>query len=317
MMLPSLRHRLLNLLHSALLLAGMGLIAWICTSAFVGTGTSVWVLAGLLVGLLIAPAVPKRLLLSAYGARRLTEREFPEGAELLRRLSSRAGISSQPELYYLPSAVPNAFAVGGPGDSVVAISDGLLRLLGWREFAGVIAHEISHIANRDLWIMALADVLSRATALLSFAGQFVLVLNLPLLLLGLVTVPWIVPIILIFAPTLMSLLQLALSRARELDADLGAAKLTGDPMGLAMALSKLERRRGHFWEEIVLPGRRIPEPSLLRTHPPTEQRIARLREMEASKKRTAPAGPSTGSRIPIKISRVHHPPRLRWTGLWY
>jgi heat shock protein HtpX len=316
MMRPSLRHRLLNLLHSALLLAGMGLVAWICASALVGARTSFWVLVGFLVGLLIAPAVPKRLLLSAYGARRLTALEFPQGIEMVRRLSAKADLSRRPELYYLPSAVPNAFAVGGRSESAIAVSDGLLRILGPREFAGVIAHELSHIANRDLWIMALADVLSRATALLSYAGQFMLVLNLPLLLLGLVTVPWIVPIILIFAPTLMSLLQLALSRAREFEADLGAAKLTRDPMGLAMALLKLERRRGQFWEEILLPGRRIPEPSLLRTHPPTEMRVARLRELTSSEEK-APTKPSKEIRVPIKISRIRRPPKLHWTGLWY
>lgn len=313
---PSLRHRLLNLLHSALLLAGMGLIAWVCIDAFLGATASLWILGGLLVGLLIAPSVPKGFLLSAYGARRLTAREFPHGTELLRRLAREAGLTRAPELYYLPSAVPNAFALGGPGDSVIAVSDGLLRILDRREFAGVIAHELSHIAHRDLWIMGLADVMSRATALLSYAGQFVLLLNLPLLLIGAVSVPWIVPLALIFAPTLMSLLQLALSRTREFDADLGAATLTGDPMGLASALRKLERRAGRFWEEILLPGRRMPEPSLLRTHPPTEQRIARLRQLTPSRDR--PPGPSAREmRIPVSVATIPDPPRLHWTGLWY
>jgi heat shock protein HtpX len=295
----------------------MALIAWICTTAVAGAAAGFWVLVGLCLALLIARAVPKDFLLSAYRARRLSEREFPEGAELLRLLSSRAGLRRPPTLYYVPSTIPNAFAVGGPGDSAIAVSDGLLRLLNRRQFAGVLAHEVSHVANRDLWIMGLADVMSRATAMLSYAGQFVLLLNLPLLLFGVVTVPWVVPLVLIFAPTIISLLQLALSRAREFEADRGAAQLTGDPMGLASAFGKLERRRGRFWEEILFPGRRMPNPSLLRTHPPTEERIVRLRKLAASENKSDKGPPANGVRIPITITRVQDPPRIRWTGVWY
>ena len=127
--------------------------------------------------------------------------------------------------------------------------------------------------------MALADGMSRVVSLASWVGQAIFLINLPLFLVGAEVVPWTVPLVLIFAPTLMALLQLALSRSREFDADLGAVRLTGDAEGLARALLKLERRTGRFWEEIFLPGRRIPEPSLLRTHPPTEDRIARLRTL--------------------------------------
>jgi heat shock protein HtpX len=190
----------------------------------------------------------------------------------------------------------------------------------------VFAHEIAHVANRDLWIMGLADVMARATALLSYAGQFLLIVNLPLLLFGAVTIPWIVPVVLIFAPTGMSLLQLALSRAREFDADRAAAELTGDPMGLAAALGRLERRPGRFWEEILLPGRRMPEPSVLRTHPRTEQRIERLEELARERRQRGRDGEGGrrdrrdgdgGADIPVRIVPVRHPPRLRWTGVWY
>jgi heat shock protein HtpX len=295
----------------------MALIAWICTTAIAGPNTGFRVLTGLCIGLLIAPIVPKDLLLSTYQARPLTSQEFPEGSEILRRLSQRASLRRVPGLYYVPTIVPNAFALGGPGDSAIAVSDGLLRLLNRRELTGVLAHEVSHIANRDLWVMGLADVMSRATAMMSLVGQFILILNLPLLLVGMVSVPWIVPILLVFAPTIMSLLQLALSRAREFDADLGAAQLTSDPIGLASALGKLERRYGHFWEEILFPGRRIPEPSMLRTHPPTEERIARLRELAGSKSLYRERPYERVARIPIAIKRVREPPRLHWTGVWY
>jgi len=123
--------------------------------------------------------------------------------------------------------------------------------------------------------------MSRAVSLASWFGQLLLLLNLPLFLSGVAFLPWHIPLLLVFSPTIMALMQLALSRTREFDADRGAVELTGDAAGLASALMKLERRPGRFWEDIFLPARRIPEPSLLRTHPPTEDRIARLRKLAA------------------------------------
>jgi heat shock protein HtpX len=168
------------------------------------------------------------------------------------------------------------------------------------------AHEVSHIANRDLWIMGLADTMSRVVSLASWIGQLMLLINLPLVLAGGAHIPWHVPLLLIFSPTIMALLQLALSRTREFDADRGAAELTGDPGGLASALLKLERRTGRFWEDIFLPGRRIPEPSLLRTHPPTEDRVARLREIAEAQRR--PPIPPARLRLPPMDAPV--PPRF-------
>ncbi|WP_227272060.1 M48 family metalloprotease [Roseobacter weihaiensis] len=110
--------------------------------------------------------------------------------------------------------------------------------------------------------------------------------------------PWIVPILLVVSPTIMALLRLALSRTREYDADRGGAELTGDPAGLASALLKLERRTGRFWEEMILPGRRIPDPSLLRTHPPTEERVRRLQELTGKALSSAERGPV---RVPVVV----------------
>ncbi len=165
-----------------------------------------------------------------------------------------------------------------PGDSAIVVTEGLLRLLDGRQLAGVLAHEISHIANRDLWIMGLADMLTRATGMFALAGQMLLFFNLPFALMGEPVVPWIVPLVLIAAPMAMTLMQLALSRAREFDADLGAARLTGDPLGLASALAALERRSFSFWR-LLFPTSREPDHSLWRTHPATRERIARLKAM--------------------------------------
>lgn len=316
-MTPSFQHRLRNLVQSALLLTGMAVIAAVCVSAFFGAAGVVWAILGVLGAFVLGPQIPRGYLLSLYGARRLAANELPEAHRILASLARPAELPAPPDLYYVASPVPNAFAVGTPDSSAIAVSDGLLRTLTLREFTGVLAHEMSHIAHRDLWIMGLADVMSRVTALMSLVGQFILLVNLPLLVVGAVVVPWIVPLLLIFAPTIMSLLQLALSRAREFDADLGAARLTGDPIGLALALEKLERRQGRFWEEILLPGRRIPDPSLLRTHPPTEQRVARLRELARAEHGRDEMPPPRPMALPGTFIPVSRPPRMRWHGLWY
>ncbi|MDA4630974.1 M48 family metalloprotease, partial [Escherichia coli] len=93
-------------------------------------------------------------------------------------------------------------------------------------------------------------------------------------------VPWLGVLVLLVAPTIGGLLQMALSRTREFDADLGASLLTGDPDGLAQALTKLEKAQGRLWENLILPGGRIPDPSILRTHPLTETRVARLKALK-------------------------------------
>jgi len=131
------------------------------------------------------------------------------------------------------------------------------------------------VRDNDLWVMGLADMFSRSTSLL-LLGQFLLLLNLPSILFSQGMVSWWAILLLIFAPNLSALAQLALSRTREYDADLSAARLTGDPECLAGALAKIERLQGGWLEQILLPGRRVLEPSLLRTHPDTEERIARL-----------------------------------------
>ncbi|TYO88792.1 zinc metalloprotease HtpX [Oceanicella actignis] len=312
---PGARHKLENLLQSALLLAAMGALSWFSIEAIAGPETALWAMLGVMGGLALAPGAPMRLLLRAYGARPLTRREAPDLAALVEELARRAELPSAPKLFRIPSALPNAFAMGRPEDSVVCVTDGLLRLLTPRELAAVLAHEVSHVAHRDLWIMGLADSMSRAVALVAQLGQIMILLNLPLLLTGAATIPWRAPLVMIFAPVAVSLLQLALSRTREFDADLGAARLTGDPLALASALEKLERGVGRMWEDMFLGGRRVPEPSLLRTHPPTEERIARLREVAREMRASAldlPAG-----LVPPPLAPPPPPPRRRWTGLYY
>ena len=161
----SARHRLLNLVQSALLLGLMAAVAWVSVTVILGPGTGLLVALGMVAGLFLAPDLSRRMLLSAYRAQRLTGREAPGLIAALAELARRAGLPRTPALYRVPSRLPNAFAMGSPEDSTICVTDGLLEILDGRELASVLAHEIGHIAHRDLWIMGLADVMSRLVSL--------------------------------------------------------------------------------------------------------------------------------------------------------
>src|SRR5690606_18908797 len=122
--------------------------------------------------------------------------------DLLAQISERAGLRSAPELYYVPNRMLNAFALGGPKDAVIGVTDGLLRHLDGRELAGVLAHEVSHVRNNDLRVMALADAISRLTGVMSLLGMMLLFGSVPLLLTTGVAIPWLLVLLLTFAPTL-------------------------------------------------------------------------------------------------------------------
>ncbi len=307
-------HRLVNLLQSLLLLGFMALITWISVATVLGPDMGLLAALGAVAGLLFAPNFPMRMMLAAYQAQPIEGRDAAGLIAVCAELSRRAGLPQPPRLYRIPSPLPNAFAMGNPQDSVICLTDGLLELLEGPELVGVLAHEIAHVAHRDLWIMGLADIMTRLVSVASWMGQFLLLLNLPLLMAGVAHVPWSVVALLIFAPTLMALIQLGLSRTREYDADRAAVELTGEAEGLIRALARLERQVGRFWEEILLPGRRIPEPSLLRTHPPTERRIARLRAL-------APQQARHVSNLPghplAPRARTQAAPRFRGLGTYW
>jgi heat shock protein HtpX len=176
----------------------------------------------------------------------------------------------------------NAFTVGTRDNPAIGLTDGMIRNLTTRELTGVLAHEVSHAASNDLWVMGMADMVSQLVRAMSWIGLLLLFIHLPMYMLGFAKIPWLFILLLIVAPNIMVLLQLALSRTREHEADLDAVKLTGDPRGLASGLAKLEKLQGSLFERIFFPGRRVPEPSLLRTHPVTEDRIRRLLELESA-----------------------------------
>ena len=309
-------HQWVNTLHTWLMVAGsallMGLIAY---SAFGATGVA-WASILTAFGLWQAVRVSPRMVLKLYKARALTPDEVPQLHQLMRELTKRADLPAVPQLYYVPSQMMNAFAVGQLNDSAIAVTDGLIRNLTLRQLAGVLAHEISHIRNEDLTVMALGDVLSRLTGTLATVG---LLFGIPV---AFVTnggvVPWLTIAVLVAAPTVGGLLQLALSRTREYDADLDAAGLTGDPEGLATALLTLEQKQGGMWERLVLPGSRSPQPSLLRSHPKTPDRVRRLLSLRTGTppvivRSDEPLHPAPSMVPPVRRPRIN----IGRMGLWY
>ena len=180
--------------------------------------------------------------------------------------------------------------------------------------------EPPHIKSNDIRVMMFADIAGRITKILSLIGQFLVLLNLPLIMFTDVQFNWIPLIIMVFAPLLSDLIQLGLSRVREYDADLGSAILLGDARPLASALEKMERYRHNFLGGLFVPVQKIPEPSLLRTHPPTEERVRRLLAFH----RTTHLDPLLHKQVlvddhwPAGFERRHTSnPRRRFNGFWY
>lgn len=308
------RHNTRNTLHTILLVVGTGLIMG--ALAYTMFGWIGLIGAGIFgaFGIASLGRVSPKMVLGLYKARPLAEHEAPELHSIMRELSKRANLPSVPTLHYVPTKMMNAFAVGRIDDSAVAVTDGLLRAMNMRQIAGILAHEVSHIKSGDLKVMGLADVLNRITSILSNIG----LIGVPLVFGTGINVPFLGLALMIAAPTLGGLLQLGLSRAREYDADLDGATLTGDPEGLASALQILEERQGGKWEGLVLPGSRLPQPSLLRTHPKTEDRIAKLMALRGKDAEQIIVRHNTDKPQTSFVPQVSDP-KIRWhrLGVYY
>lgn len=283
--LKQLRRR--NAVQSAGIIIGIATLTAALGWTIAGWSGIVWGFAGGLVALVLQPRLSWGMLRAVYGARPLSHQEAPGLYGMIAELARHAGLAAVPALFYIPSGIAQAMTVGHDRDSAIGLTDGLIRMLSGREIKAVLAHELSHIRHRDLWLLELASAASRLTRLFSTLGIVLIVLYLPLLLVGQAQVPLSVVLLLILAPSVSTLLQLTLARTREFDADVGAVELTGDPQALASALRKLERLQGGLIEGFMRPrpgwlGR------LLRTHPDTEERVARLAAL-ASAPTPAPA----------------------------
>jgi heat shock protein HtpX len=277
-----------NTFKTFVLLAGLG-------GLLVLLGQLLWGGTGAIIGAAVGFAIvgfsywnSDKLAIRAARAQPVTEQEMPEYYAIVRELTQQAGMP-MPKLYVTPDQQPNAFATGrNPEHAAVAVTQGILRILDWNELRGVLAHELSHVGNRDILIGSVAAAIATGITLIANFLQFSAFFGgrddddaNPIALLALA----------ILAPLAAGLLQMAISRSREFEADRSGARLIGDGEPLARALQKLEvgARQipmdidpAHASAFIVNPlaGRKMSFANLWRTHPKTEDRVARLRSGE-------------------------------------
>lgn len=303
-----------NFVHAIVLIGALALLLAVVGWFIAGMAGLLWIAAFAILVLYFGPQVSQKLMLQVYSATPLTRRQVPFLYDVVDELCSRAGIEPRVSLFYIPSRLMLAFTVGSREDTNIALSDGLLRRLSGREIAGVIAHELSHLAHGDLKLMALADFITKVTRMLAFIAMLLIAINLPYIAEGNIAIPWPPIVLLAFAPLLTVLLQLGLSRSREYDADAGAALLTGDPEGIASALQKMDAQQQRYWETVF--GRQgvLNQPSILRTHPHTDERVHRLAEM-AKPHEDVPELPDDV--LPDDHAEVRDRPRRRFHGFRY
>lgn len=262
-----------------------------------------------------------RMVLRTSGARLLEPAESPDLHEMVRELSAGAGIPT-PKLYLIEADYANAFATGrNPANGAVAVTTGLLRALSRREVRGVVAHEIAHIRNRDVTIATVAAGLAAVISGIANALQFSAFFGGGQddedhggSIIGALAFAFV-------APIAASLVQLAISRSREYVADATAARLTGDPEALATALERLsmaaERRPAQV--EPATASLYIVNPltggglaGLFSTHPPMEERIARLRGQVAAAVGAATTAGAGAAPPPARWAGRNDPARTAW-----
>ena len=211
-----------------------------------------------------------------YGARPYQAGDLAQFDRITTELARRAGLPHAPHLYVVPSMLLSSFSVGSSRRFATALTEGLLRRLTMREVAALLAREVAHAQRGDLLVFGIADVVTRCAQAFYYVGLTLAALNVLRSIGGGEPTSWLSVALLVAAPVLMTLLQLALSHAREIEVDRAAALLTGDPLGVASAISRLDTSPGSITEELLppVPARKVPLPSMLRLMPPSEQRIA-------------------------------------------
>ncbi|MEO3427927.1 zinc metalloprotease HtpX [Pelagibius sp. CAU 1746] len=284
----------MNSLRTAILMAAM-------TGLFLAVGFLLGGTGGMIIALLVAVAMnafaywnADKMVLRMYRARQVDRASAPTLVGIVEQLADNAGLP-MPRVYIIDDPQPNAFATGrNPENAAVAATTGLLKRLTAEEVAGVMAHELAHVKNRDTLTMTITATIAGAVSMLANFGLFFGDnRNNPLGIFGAI-------LIMILAPLAAALVQMAISRTREYAADRAGAEICGQPLWLASALEKIERAaRGidnrtaesnpataHMF--IINPLHAHNMDGLFTTHPRTANRIARLRELAAEMGRAAP-----------------------------
>jgi len=273
------RYRLKNSLQLVLLISTMLLILSLIGWLFAGKTGVIWAMFIGLFLFLSIPNISPHALLSMNGAKPLSYTQAPEIHNIVQWLAEQAGLQQKPELYFIPRNTLIAYSVGKQPSTAIAISNGLLQILNKRELIAVIAHEISHIVHNDILVMQVTQIIHIITSMFALMAYLTILIYLPVLYLGEQPMPWVLLLILIIAPNLSVMIQLAISRLREFDADMEAVKITNDPLALASALQKLENYQQSWFQRLTMSHRRLYIPKILNTHPSAKERIRRLKEM--------------------------------------
>ena len=280
----------MNHIKTGLLLAGLTILLVLLGRALGGMNGMVIAFAFALVMNVGSYWFSDKIVLAMYRAQPVTPEEAPDLYRMVTRLCERAQLP-MPALYVIPDPTPNAFATGrNPKHSAVAVNEGLLRILDHEEVEGVVAHELAHIKNRDTLISTIAATVAGAITMIAHMAQWAAMFggvsrsdddegSNPIALLAMA----------ILAPLAAMFLQLWISRTREYQADRTGAEICGRPLALASALRKLEmaaeaRPMRHLEPTtahmfIVNPLRGRAFASLFSTHPPMEERIAKLQAL--------------------------------------
>ena len=276
-----------NLMKTAVLMAAI-------TALFMVIGSVMGGRQGMMLALVIAVGLnffsywfSDKLVLKMYNAQEVDESSAPQFYRMVRDLAQHADLP-MPKVYLINEDAPNAFATGrNPEHAAVAATTGILRVLSERELRGVMAHELAHVRHRDILISTVSATMAGAISMLANFAMFFGGRNSE----GRSTNPIVGILVMILAPIAASLIQMAISRAREFEADRGGAEISGDPRALASALQKIHG----YAQNIALPAaERHPETAqmmimnplsagglrgLFSTHPSTDERVARLLAM--------------------------------------
>jgi len=279
-----------NLLKTAVLMAAI-------TALFMAIGSVLGGRQGMMIALVVALGMnffsywfSDALVLKMYNAQQVDETSAPQFYRMIRELARNAQLP-MPKVYLIEEDAPNAFATGrNPEHAAVAATTGILRVLTERELRGVMAHELAHVRHRDILISTVSATMAGAISMLANFAMFFGGRDSE----GRSTNPVVGILVMILAPIAASLIQMAISRAREFEADRGGAEISGDPAALASALQKIHQ----FAQGIPLAAaERHPETAqmmimnplsggglrgMFSTHPATEERVARLMQMAAA-----------------------------------
>jgi heat shock protein HtpX len=276
-----------NLMKTAILMAAI-------TALFMAIGALLGGQSGMMIALVVALGMnffsywfSDKLVLKMYNAQQVDESSAPQFYRMVAELAAKADLP-MPKVYLIQEDAPNAFATGrNPANAAVAATTGILQVLSERELRGVMAHELAHVRHRDILISTISATMAGAISMLANFAMFFSGRDSE----GKATNPIVGILVMLLAPIAASLIQMAISRAREFEADRGGAEISGDPQALASALTKIHRYASGIPLETT---ERHPETAqmmimnplsggglrgLFSTHPSTEERVARLMAM--------------------------------------